>query len=175
MIGAGTNVDRPRGFRPTRTLDGSPITCNSYPVAAANTAMGIGDVVVRTNAGVVDIGAASATQIVGIAAEAKAASAGGYMLVYDNPMTCFAAQTDDGTGTATAQTACNLNINFVATASSGGMSRMELDENTANTTSTLPFTLLRLYPAPGNDLGEFNVWEVCINNHVLKSLGTTGV
>ena len=169
------NPDRPHGFRPVATPSGTPARTNEYNVAAANTAMGIGDVVVLTTAGVVDAGAASATQIIGIAAQAKAASSGGTMLVYDDPDLLVEAQTDDGTGAATAAADLFGNIDFVATAPSNDMSRMELDESSQADTSTLPFKLLKLYPVSDNEHGEFNRIICSINNHVLKSSGTTGL
>lgn len=169
------NVDKPHGFRPIYAIHGVSGTCGKYELAAANTAIGIGDLIGRTNAGVVDQAAATSVQVIGVAAEAKAANSGGTILLYDGPFQVYEAQTDDGTGTLTAQTGVNLNADFVATAASAGMSRMEIDENSGAVTPTLPLVVLGLYEVVDNAFGEFNRLEVMINNHVLKSLGTTGI
>ena len=166
------NVNAPHGFIPVRTLDGSCITAARYTLSSSNGSIGIGDLlIIDTNGVVTGRSAASPASgtVVGVAAEAKAANTGGTILVYDNPSIVFEGQTDDGTGTATVQTAAGANINIVNTAPSNGISQQELDENTANVTSTLPFKMLRLYPVVGNSLGEFNRWEVVLNRVV--SLG----
>jgi hypothetical protein len=159
------NVDKPHGFRPIRALYGTHGQTNEYSLAAANSEIWPGDVVERTADGVVNLASAASVQIVGVAAEYKAANAGGTIQLYDNPGQIYEAQTDNGTGTATVQTGLNLNADFVATAGSG-RSLMEIDENSAAATATLPLRLIRLYPDPENALGEFNRLEVMFNNHV---------
>ncbi len=171
------NVDAPHGFVPVRTLDGSCITTSRYNVAAANAAIGIGDMIVVAGTGLVDRGAATPAvgTVVGVAAEPKAASSGGTMLVYDNPSIVYEGQTDDGTGAATAITCIGANGNIVATAPANGISKMEIDDSVATTTSTLPIKLLRLYPVVGNAFGEFNRLEFVFNTSFLKGDGSTGL
>lgn len=170
------NKNSPHGFKPTRAIYGEHGRTNSYSLTASNAKVAAGDVVVRTNDGLIDRGAASATQIIGVAATGAAASSGASIHVYDNPGQMFEAQTDDGTGTLTAQTGVNANANFVATASTGDISLMEILQNSAANTATLPFRIMGLYPAPDNAFGEFNRLEVMINNHVLGTgTGTTGL
>lgn len=169
------NLDAPKGFRPIYAIGGQHGRTNKYALAAANTIIGIGDLLCRTNAGVVDRAAATSVQIIGVAAEAKAASSGGYILVYDNPDQVYEAQTDNGVGVLTAQTDMNLNADFVVANATNGVSRMEIDENSGLGTATLPLVVLRLWEETNNAFGEFNRLEVRINNHVLQSLGTTGI
>jgi len=168
-------TDRPMGFRPIYALGGQHGRTNKYVLAAANAIIGVGDLLARDANGAVDRAAATSVQIIGVAAEAKAASSGGFILVYDNPDQVYEAQTDNGTGTLTAQTGCNLNADFVVANAVNGISRMEIDENSGNTTATLPLVVLRLWDEPNNSFSEFNRLEVRINNHVLQSLGTTGI
>ena len=51
----------------------------------------------------------------------------------------------------------------------------EIDEDSVNTTATLPLKALYLYDVVDNAFGEFNRVVCCINNHVKKSLGVTGL
>ena len=165
------NQDRPFGFKVLRNGD----SAHEYDLAAANSVIGKGDLIVRTSDGVVDRAAASATQIVGVALEPKAASSGGKILVMDDPEAVLVAQCDGGTGTLTAQTGQNLNANIVVADAVNGVSRMEIDESSGATTATLPLKVLRLHKTVDNEFGEFNRLEVRINNHVDKSTGVAGV
>src|SRR4030095_3345507 len=153
------NADEPRGFVPVRTLDGSCITTARYSLAAANGAIGIGDLLVIDATGFVtgrSAASPAAGTVVGVAAAPASASSGGTILVYDNPNIVYMAQTDDGTGTATAQTCVGNNINIVDAVPVAGISRQELDENTAAVTNSLVWKILRLFPRIDNDFGQFN-------------------
>ena len=144
------NTDRPFGFKPVR----GPFRTNSYTLATANTAIGIGDLVVMTTAGTVDIAAASCTQCLGVSLSMANASSGDTILVSDHPDTIYVAQMDDDTsGSGTVLTGVGGNYNIVATASSGGHSRMEIDESSIATTATLPIKVLKLHAAPDNAWG----------------------
>jgi hypothetical protein len=170
------NQNIPHGFRPVRSNAGGvgQPKISYFTLAAANSAIGLGDALIMSS-GDVDIATASAA-LIGIAAEAKAASTGGKIAVWADPQQEFEGQTDDGTGVATsAVLAIGKNINLVATAPSAGKSKMELDESSAATTATLPFKIIGLYTDPQNAYGEFNRLVVKINNHVLGShTGTVG-
>lgn len=156
------NRDTPFGFKPLR----GPFCAHKYLLTTANVAIGVGDVIVRNASGMHDRGAASATQIVGIALESAAANDGANgkeILVSDDPNTVYLAQMDDGVSVGALQDGMTLNFDFVATAPSNGLSRMELNESSANTTATLPFKALRLHKAVDNAFGEFQKTEVKIN------------
>lgn len=174
------NVDGPHGFVPVRRLGGGCITTTRMVVASDNGSVGVGDLLAIDTNGVITgraAAAAAAGTVAGVAAEPKAANAGGTILVYAAPDIVYEAQTDDGTGTATVQTAVGANIEIVNTAPSNGISQQELDESSAATTNTLPFKVLGLYPIAGNSFGEFNRLEVILNKHVLKGAGdgATGI
>ena len=165
------NRDGPRGFIPRFHLFGSTIKVEHVTLAAANAAVGVGDPLVEGTDGRMDR-AAAGDPIGGIAAAAAAASSAATIPVYRDPGIVFSAQTDDGTGVATAETAINLNINFIAGAPSGGRSISELDESSATTTATLPFKIRGRWLSPDNAFGEFNELLVTVNNH--KDKGGTG-
>ena len=172
------NVDAPHGFLPVRTKSGNGcITTQRFAVTAANGAMGIGDLIVIDATGLVTAragAAAAAGTVLGVAAEPKAASSGGTMLVWADDDIVFEGQTDNGTGTATAQTVVGNNIEIVNTAPVAGISQQELDETSAAVTATLPFKVIGRYPVVGNDFGEFNRLEVVLNKSLMKSGGDGG-
>lgn len=167
------NTNHPNGFLPYVGCGSAKI--HYYDLKSTNSAIGRGDPLVQDSSGTVDRAAASAV-LAGIAAEPKDANAGGKIAVWDEPEQLFVAQTDDGTGTATAQTCQNLNANFVAGTPSNGQSIAEVDEDSAATTPTLPFKIVRLSDESGNAFGEFNRLIVRMNNAKVKGgTGTLGV
>ena len=136
------NIDAPHGFKPVRKIGGGCMTASRYSLSASNGSIGIGDLlIIDTNGVITGRSAASPADgtVLGIAAEAVDANSGGTMLVYDDPSIVFEGQTDDGTGTSTAQTCVGANINVVNTAPSNGISQQELDESSAAVTAGLPF------------------------------------
>ena len=169
------NKNAPIGLVPTK-CDGR-IRTNEYDLISTNAEIGVGSVLAQNSAGGLDLWTSGAH--IGVAAEYKAANSGGTIKVYDDPEQEFVAQTDDGTGTATSQTAIGLNITIVNNATVDaalGLSRAELDESSAASGATLPFKIRKLYPAVDNAFGEFNRLVVVPNNHVLKGgTGTAGV
>lgn len=169
------NADKPKGF----TIVGGPTRVREYTLAAANTAIGKGDLVTLTAAGVIDQSSASDTQIVGVALEPAAANSGAAIRVNDHPDTIYMCQTDASSGGGgvdlNALTAMNLNADIAVTAASNGISKMEIDQDSGATTQTLPLKVLRLHKAVDNEFGDYNRLEVIINNHVFKSVGVVGV
>lgn len=172
-----SNVDNPSGFLPYI----SPFSANGgqakivyLPLAAANTAVGIGTPLTLASGAAVDI-AGTTSALCGIAAEAKAANSGGTIAVWADPDQWFVAQTDDGTGDLTAAANLGKNCTFVGTGVSNGRSTAEIDENTGADTATLLFKTIRLSDEANNAHGEFNRLVVKINNHQFGShTGTAG-
>lgn len=174
------NVDNPSGFLPySNPHHGSgQATITQHVLLATNAAIGVGSPL-KVAAGGVDH-ASAGDALCGIAAEAKAASSGGFIKIWSDPFQLFVAQTDDTTGTATAEAAIGLNIDFVGTGVSNGRSLAELDESTALTTAALVFKLIEISKeVNGNQLnayGQFNRLVVKINNHQFAaSTGTAGI
>jgi hypothetical protein len=165
------NQDAANGFEPYLNGHGGggePVA-NEYILDASNTEIGKGTPVVMTSSGGVDIATAGAgNAILGIAAEYKAASAGGTIKVWDDPDQQYTAQTDDGTGTSTAQTVVGARIDFVGTGvSATKLSTAELDEDTGGTGATKQFQVMGLSKEVQknvvNAFGEFNRLIVKIN------------
>lgn len=169
------NRNNPKGLFPRYSMSGGTIRGEAITLTAANAIIGIGDPLVETNDGLFDRAAASDV-VSAVAAASAAASSGATILAYRDPNIVFSAQTDDGSGTSTSQTAVNLNINFIIGNAVNGRSIMELDESSADTTATLPFKIRGLYQSIDNAFGEFNELLVTINNHKDKGgTGTLGV
>lgn len=175
------NLDNATGFVPVGRLGGgrgSP-KAREYELHDSNSEIGIGTPVAIVDGGVNLATAGAGNTILGIAAEHKAASSGGKILVWDDPDQLYTAQTDDGTGTATAEAAIGLNIDFVGTGVSSGRSTAELDEDTAAVGATLQFRIVGLSKEmQRNDVnahGEFNRLIVRINTHQLaQGTGASG-
>lgn len=173
------NTDNPNGFLPYNNPSGGggqPYV-EYFDLASANSAIGVGDPV-KWASGVIDR-AATGDALCGVAAEAKAASAGGKIAVWCDPQQRFVAQTDDTTGTITALAGIGVNADIVAGAPSNGRSIAEIDESTGDTTATRQLKILRLSEEmngrQANAYGQFNRMVVKINNHQFGShTGTAG-
>lgn len=172
------NPDAAFGFRPYSApfSKGQPVT-TEHELNSSNSAIYIGSPVSLVAGGIDLATAGTGNALKGISAEYKAASADGKIRIYSDPQQRFVAQTDDGTGTATAEGAIGLNINFIGTGGSGLISTAELDESSATVTNTLQFhieALAKTFHKSGqNAFGEFNQLVVRINDH--QSVSDTGV
>ncbi len=175
------NVDNANGFLPysSGSGNGQPVP-NEYTLLSGNAEIGLGSPI-RSVAGGVDLAAAGGTLgLLGVAAEYKAASDNGTIKVWDDPDQLFVAQTDSGTGTATAASNGGLNIPFTGTGVTNRRSTAQLDQSEAATTSTDQFRLLYLSDEfqgkVKNAAGNFNRWVVKINFHQLGGgVGNDGV
>ena len=98
--------------------------------------------------------------------------------VADDPNQLFIAQQDSAAGNIVA---ADLNLNadlvFGAGSTTTGMSGVEIDSSSKNTTAALQVRLIDFYDVPSNDATANNsIIVVKINNHQLGShTGTTGV
>ncbi len=197
------NSNAPLGLVPVRKLDGSPWSgaVNTYPIASAyNTAIGMGDPVTVLADGTIGI-AVAGSAVLGVLQGVKYFDTTGDLvarpnwvastaaltgtvpqaLVIDDPNVVYTIQETNGSsaaGTPLALADVNLNANFVIgtpTAATGN-STSSINNTTENTTSTLNLKILGLDPTPGNAVGSFANWLVCINNHIFKGgTGTAGV
>ena len=98
--------------------------------------------------------------------------------VADDPDQLFIAQQDsDGSNLVAADLNLNADLVFGTGSTTTGMSGVEIDSSSKNTTAALQVKLLDFYDAPSNDATANNsVLVVKINNHQLGShTGTTGV
>ncbi len=176
------NIDNANGLQPysaPHSGNGNPVE-TEHVLLSSNAAIGVGSPVAVVAGGVDHASAGAGNALLGIAAEAKAASAGGKIKVWSDPLQLFVAQTDDGTGTASAEGDLGLNIDFIGVAVLNGRSTSELDESSAAVGATLQFKLIALSDEVQgkavNAFGEFNRLIVKINNHQLSGgTGTLGV
>lgn len=169
------NRDNPRGFLPIKHLGGGDIRYTEVPLEAANAILGIGDPLMKTANGLYNRWAAG-NPIAGIAMEAKAANAGAgaTVLAIVDKNVIFVGQTDDTTGTLTAQTGVGLNATIIVGNAVNGRSICEIDESSGAAGATLPLKVLALHPVVGNEFGQFNVLQVLMNEHT-EFAGTTGI
>lgn len=188
------------GFMPAFT--GVQARTTLYTISSSNPQINPGDVMVFTSSGIAGTVAPAPTSalagagIVGIAAEAKAASVGSsaatpyvnssqMLLIYDDPETIFVAcDTTSFCISSTAGIGKNVGIKTSGPEGSTGAfnignafrSVMCLSGNTTSSALTLPFKLLGLHPvesgyssvagAAANATTDVRKWLVKINNHV---------
>lgn len=169
-----SNKDAP-GVAPYCSGGNSNPRIEYLDLADANTAFGIGAPLAIVSG---QVNLWSSGPMCGFAAEAKAANAGGSgvkVAVYNDPETRFVAQTDNGTGTLTAEAGIGLNATLLPGSVSNGRQTTEIDESSGDVVATLPVKILFLEPAVDNAYGEFNRLVFKINNHQLATgTGTLG-
>ena len=98
--------------------------------------------------------------------------------VADDPDQLYIAQQDsDGSNHVAADLNLNADLVFGAGSTSTGMSGVEIDSSTKNTTAALQVRLIDFYDTPSNDATANNsILVIKINNHQLGShTGTAGV
>lgn len=196
------NNNAPMGLVPVRKLDGSAWTgaINTYPIASAyGTSLFTGDPVAALADGTIGIGVAGAP-IRGVFQGVKYVDTLGNVqnspywpasttvktgtvpqaAIIDDPNVVFTVQETNGSGAAGTPLALadvNLNINFVSGTgnTATGLSAFSLNNTTEANSIALNLRILGLDPTPGNAVGNFANWLVSINNHDLRSTGTSGV
>lgn len=104
----------------------------------------------------------------------RPASTACYVFVQDDPWIICEVQEDSDTSTlAAADVGLNANLIVAAANATTGLSGMELDSNTANTTNTLDFRILSLSGTNtdrNNAIGTNAKWLVIANTHAYKGL-----
>jgi hypothetical protein len=193
------NLDTPFGLKPIRHKNGAPYNgayTEYYLPAAYAVALFVGDAVLvngESNAAAINdngpgtlpvvIKAVATTLvsgvIVGFAPDPDNLSkiynpASNERIVYvaDDPELVFEAQ-EDGVTTPIAAASVGLNCDLIFThggSTATGISGMELDSDTVNTTNTLPWRILRLINRVDNALGENAKWEVMVNLHTQRAI-----
>jgi len=95
--------------------------------------------------------------------------------VADDPDLIFEIQ-EDGDTTPLAATSASANADLIftnAVDTASGISGVELDSTTVDTTNTLQLRIHRLAQRPDNAIGAYAVWEVSVNLHTQRYL--TGI
>ena len=193
------NIDAAFGLRPIAKVGSAPggtTGTTKYSIADnQSTAIFTGDPVKYKNDGTVEV-ATAGDAIVGVFMgcfytdpttkkptfrdhfPASLSPGDAKAFVADDPDQLFIAQQDSVSANAVAAD-LNLNANLVfgAGSTTTGMSGVEIDSDSKNTTATLQVRLIDFYDVPSNDATANNsILVVKINNHQLGShTGTAGV
>src|SRR3990167_7859813 len=185
------NTDRPNGFRPVGTLSGTNWNGKIMKIFSPSEDVFMGDLVEITTTGEADgdgafptVGRFDASDVpfgvvVGWQRDPAAldrlyheSSSTYWVLIAHTPDLVCEVQSDDGTPTF-ASVGANFNVVVAAGSTTTGVSNMELDGDTGNTTNTLPLKLIGMVDRPDNDPTSANMkCLVTFNAHVLK--GDTG-
>lgn len=160
------NRDWPHGFIPVGSQTGGEAGYirNYNKVVGMSTAIGRFDLVDPQASGVDVAQAAAGGPYLGVSLNYGAASsATTHNVLILRPDSIIEGQTDGSLATADA----NLNANFVVAAASTttGLSQMEINAATEDTTSTLDLHLLRLAPYIDNVTGTNSRW-FCVPNRL---------
>jgi hypothetical protein len=188
------NPNAPHGARPLSHLDGSSWngkTRKYYIPSGDSTAVYVYDFVklvadthtdgtpICAQAGVGDTLLGVVTSIVPQATRPndtyRPASTGYYVNVCDAPDVVYEMQEDSaGNNIGDSGNLCGGNADLVVGTGSSvtGLSGMLIDSSGLDA-DTAQLRVLRLHQKPGNDIGQYAVWEVVINEHIFKT--TTGV
>jgi hypothetical protein len=177
------NVNAPNGFRPLRHLKGGTIRANEYPLLSG-TASNIfaGDAVKLLNTGVIDVAAATDTNLIGVVqgfqwtdtdgtprfekrfptGQATLGAADVKALVFDDPDIVFEAQ-----ASTYSQTHNGNNADITATAGSSvtGISKHSIDMGSPGA-GTAQIRILGL--AEGSEAGAYARVECLIWEHLLR-------
>lgn len=195
------NVDRPNGFKPVGTLDGSSYEASvikCFVPSTDSTGFGVGAVV--KTAGSADASgkhrtvtkASAGNYVLGVVVgieraptapnvapnlgiNYRVASTATYVYVNTNPELICEIQ-EDSDGGALAATNAGQNADFIdgGLNTTTGVQAMEIDSSTAATTNTLGLRLHSIAPKADNVVGTNAVWLVSFNLHELRTQ-TTGV
>lgn len=194
------NVDRPRGFTPVGTIDGSPWTgkVRLYECDASAASIFPGDLVIMEADGKVAPAGATSTNILGACVgvlehhpgktngttdhslstgalshiKYHATGAAGVVLVAAGPDVLMEAQ-EDGDTTPLTLAAIGSNIDIVATAGSTTTGRSQQEIN-SDLTTTGQLRIVDMVDAPDNELGSTGCrWIVKVNGGHYDD--TTGV
>jgi hypothetical protein len=171
------NRDNPHGLQFVGTQHGGACILQHFAKAVGyGTAMFINDVVNRVADGSIQSGGTPGTTLItGVNLNYGAASLATEHDVIVDPFAIFEAQDNNDTdGIAAADLGLNCNIEYNAGSTSTLISGHELDESTADVTSTLDVHLRKLLPVPDNAHSSWARIEISINKHRYAT-GVAGV
>ena len=170
------NLNFPMGFVPIRYINGKDLSTEDIEVDASNAAIYIGDLLERRSDGYIHVAQATSTTLMGVAAEYKAANAGGTIKYYPLEGLVMKAQVNGSVGVP--QSDFDLEFNIVVTTGDTVTKYSKHEINpTGAATATLPIKILRLWPSKnkeGNVLGGYMKVVCMANQGVTKGAGTIG-
>jgi len=176
------NADTPHGFNATGVMYG----LNAYPIDASNLAVFKGDMMAleadgkvteNTTSDAHNVGAAEAATTVSSAVKAlNAASTANNILVHYHPAQIYYAQVDASGAPAQADIGANMDITVDhAGSTTTGLSGMELDHSTVNTTATLVMRIHSLLNRSDNKFGDHAELNCSVNVHFMETNAGVGV
>lgn len=169
------NYDFPRGFVPSRYLDGSQAVCQPLPISSTNGEIKLYDLIERRTDGYFHPAQAGSLTLAGVACEYVAANTGGNVLVDTNPAVVMLAQASGSE--INEQSDFDLNYDIVVSSTTTKRSGMEINSATGAATANLPIKILSVAPAQdsnGNELGANVLLECVFNQHLFKGAGIAG-
>lgn len=164
------NVDNPHGFLPVGSLNGAPPIVRMYDKAAADTRLGIGDLVNISGAlNTISRSAAGGPFLGANLGFGLAAPITTHPIMICNKMVLLEAQESGNIGTASE--GLNANITVADCSLITGRSQMEIDSDTEATTNTLDVHIYQVAPYVDNDGTAANArWFVQINDSSIADL-----
>ena len=188
------NVDRPNGFTPVGTLSGGDwqASIRTYLMDGGHDAIYVGDLIHMDADGYPDQYDAGDTQVIGVCVGVEVnrglnsatehpgylpANVAGKIRVATDPFLLMEAQ-EDGDTTPLVLADVNTNVEIIDGTASAltGVSAMEIDSTSKNTTNTLPLRLIALVERDDNQLASVDAtkpnarWLVTFANHAWKGL-----
>lgn len=188
------NVDRPNGFIPVGTLGGGAwqASIRTYTMDAGHDAIYIGDLIHMDADGYPDQYDAGDTQVIGVCVGVEVnrglntatefpgylpANVAGKIRVATDPLLLMEAQ-EDGDTTPLVLADINTNVEIIdgGGSTTTGVSGMEIDSTSKNTTNTLPLRLIGIVNRDDNQLASVDPtkpntrWLVTFANHAWKGL-----
>lgn len=198
------NVNAPFGLRPVRYASGAPYNgaCNLYFATGATGAIFLGDPVIAAgSANTTQVqGYAPGTlptctvaldgdgdPITGVCVGVlpvtqdstihRVTSTDRIIMVADDPNLIFEGQCD-GASTAWAATDtgayANLLVGTGSTATGRSAWTLDTTDGPDPADPSNQLLIVRLAPLPRNEIGQYAIWEVMINNHQLANVGDAG-
>ena len=177
------NADTPHGFNATGVMYG----LNAYPVDASNdlavfkgdmmSLEGDGSVSENTGSLAHNVGAAEAATTVSSAVKAlNAATTANNILVHYHPAQMYYAQVDASGAPAQADVGANMDIAVThAGSTTTGLSGMELDHSSVNTTAALVMRIHGLLNRSDNLIGDHAELNCSVNEHFMETNAGVGV
>jgi hypothetical protein len=192
---AGMNPDRPNGAVPVGTLGGGNWTASirSFDLDGSHSAIYIGDLVQTTADGYLDVYAAGEEQVIGVCVGVEVnrgldtktefpgyapANVACTIRVATDPFLLMEMQ-EDGLVDPLELADIGANVEIINGTGSAttGLSAMEIDSSSHNTTASLPLRLVGLVTRPNNQLGDTDSskpnarWLVTFANHAFLDEG----
>lgn len=186
------NVSRVNGLRPVKSLSGSPWMGNveTFSVASSDaTPIGIGSVV--KSAGTADANGVQTVTRMAANTDLPSGVVVGVVPVYSNlnPPVYRAAsvaqnvqvvvapdvvyEIQANAATAVADIGLNVGLVYTADSTTTGLSSMQADMATKNTTATLPLKIVGVVQRPDMDLSDSSNWKLLVTLNTNNFSGST--